>query len=78
MAKTLAGATVVDTPAALAEEAADLFVRTAADAITGRGRFMVALAGGATPRGLYARLEAEPFRARMDWHRTWVSFGDER
>ena len=78
MAKTLAGATVVDTPAALAEDAADLFVRIAADAITERGRFMVALAGGATPRGLYARLAAEPFRARMDWHRTWVFFGDER
>ena len=78
MAKTLAGATGVDTPAALAEEAADLFVRAAADAITGRGRFMVALAGGATPRGLYARLAAEPFRSQMDWRCTWVFFGDER
>jgi len=78
MAKALGDVAIVDTPAVLAEEAAALFVRSAADAISDRGRFVVALAGGATPRGLYTTLAAEPARARVDWRRTWVFFGDER
>lgn len=78
MAKALADVTVVDTPAALAGEAAELFVRVAAGAVADRGRFMVALAGGSTPRGLYTRLAGEPFRSRVSWPHAWVFFGDER
>ncbi len=78
MAKTLGDVTIVETPAALAGEAAELFARSAAEAIGDRGRFVVALAGGATPRGLYTRLAGEPTRSRVDWRRAWVFFGDER
>jgi 6-phosphogluconolactonase len=78
MDKALADVTVVATPAALAEEAAERVVTIAAEAIGARGRFTMALAGGATPRGLYTRLAAEPFRSRLDWGRTWVFQGDER
>ena len=78
MAKALGGVAIVETPAALAAEATELFVRSAAEAIGDRGRFAVALAGGATPRGLYTTLAGEPARARVDWRRTWVFFGDER
>lgn len=78
MAKALGGVAIVETPAALAAEATEVFVRSAAEAIGDRGRFAVALAGGATPRGLYTTLAGEPARSRVDWRRTWVLFGDER
>jgi 6-phosphogluconolactonase len=78
MEKALADVTVVATPAALAEEAAQRVLTIAAEAIGARGRFMLALAGGDTPRGLYTRLAAEPFRPRLDWARTWIFQGDER
>jgi 6-phosphogluconolactonase len=69
---------VVDTPAALAERAAEALVTAAAEAIAARGRFTVALSGGATPRDTYRRLAEAPFRERMAWDRVWVFFGDER
>jgi 6-phosphogluconolactonase len=78
MENASADVTVVATPAALAEEAAERVVIIAAEAVGARGRFSMALAGGATPRGLYTRLAAEPFRSRLDWARTWIFQGDER
>ena len=70
--------TVAETPAALAEAAARLIVETAREAVAARGRFTIALAGGATPRETYARLSHPPLRESMPWDRTWVFFGDER
>jgi 6-phosphogluconolactonase len=70
--------TIVPDADALAEAAARLIADTAAEAIDARGRFMWALAGGATPRATYATLALPPFRERVDWRRTWVFFGDER
>jgi 6-phosphogluconolactonase len=59
----------------LARLAADRVRVLAGDALAARGRFRVALAGGSTPRALYAHLSA----ARdLDWSRTDVFFGDER
>jgi len=69
---------VADDPAALAEVAARLIVDTARAAVAARGRFLVALAGGGTPRASYERLTQPPFVATMPWDRTWVFFGDER
>ena len=62
---------------ALSRAAAELLVRDTADAISRRGRFALALAGGSTPRALYQLLAGE-FRARIDWGRADVFFGDER
>ncbi|MBI5141967.1 MAG: 6-phosphogluconolactonase [Nitrospirae bacterium] len=42
------------------------------------GRIPVALAGGATPEGLYRLLAAEPWRSRIDWERIDFFWGDER
>ncbi|MBI2492907.1 MAG: 6-phosphogluconolactonase [Candidatus Rokubacteria bacterium] len=70
--------TIVADADALAETAARLVVETAREAVRRRGRFTIALAGGATPRETYARLAAPPWRARVAWDRTWVFFGDER
>ncbi len=78
MAAPVANVRVVGDSAALAEEAAERFAGAATDALRQAGRFRVALSGGATPRGLYARLAAEPFRSRVDWERVHVFWGDER
>jgi 6-phosphogluconolactonase len=67
-------------PAALARAAAEEFARLAGEAVRERGAFSVALAGGSTPRRLYALLadEGAPFRGLVPWQRTRVFFGDER
>jgi 6-phosphogluconolactonase len=70
--------TVVDTTSALAEVAAGLIVECACGAVAARGRFAIALAGGATPRETYSQLATSPSRESMPWDRTWVFFGDER
>jgi 6-phosphogluconolactonase len=58
----------------LADAAARRFIDAANAAIEARGEFLVALAGGSTPRGVYARLATEP----LDWPRIVVVWGDER
>lgn len=70
--------TVLDDPDALADTAAHRIADAATEAIAARGRFTIALAGGATPRATYARLALAPCCDRVDWSRTWVFFGDER
>lgn len=65
-------------PAALAEAAAERVIRAADAALTARGRFTIALAGGSTPAGLYRLLGRPPYRDRIAWERTLVCFGDER
>ncbi len=64
--------------AALARHAAERFVASARAAIAARGRFAVALAGGATPRETYALLATPEFAAQVEWARVHVFFGDER
>lgn len=40
--------------------------------------FSVALAGGRTPRGMYARLAQDPYRALIPWAALHLFWGDER
>ncbi len=70
--------TVLDDAPALAQAAARLIVEAAVEAVAARGRFLVALAGGATPRDTYGQLALPPLRDVMPWADTWVFFGDER
>ena len=65
-------------PADIAVAAAERFVAAAAAAVAARGRFTVALAGGSTPKALYARLASPARAARVDWTRVHVFWGDER
>ena len=62
----------------LAAHAADQIVQIAQEAIRVRGRAMVALAGGSTPKKSYRLLAQPPRRGRMDWAHTYLFFGDER
>jgi 6-phosphogluconolactonase len=47
-------------------------------AIAARGRFLLALSGGSTPRRLYELLSRPPFLEGIDWSRVHVFWGDER
>jgi 6-phosphogluconolactonase len=61
-----------------AREGADEFVRLARAVIHERGRFVVALAGGSTPRRMYQLLAEAPYRDRVEWPRVEFVWGDER
>jgi len=63
---------------AVSEAAAARVVARAAAAVTARGRFLVALAGGATPARTYERLAGPPHRERLPWGNVEIFFGDER
>ncbi|MFZ5451006.1 MAG: 6-phosphogluconolactonase [Thermodesulfobacteriota bacterium] len=62
----------------LSRAAAELFARLAAEAVSTRGRFSVALSGGSTPRRTYEILAQPPFREEIPWDRLHVFWGDER
>lgn len=70
--------TVLPSAAALAEAAADRIVASARNAIRRRGRFMVALSGGSTPRLVYPLLASPPRVDAVDWSRVSFFWGDER
>lgn len=69
---------VFDTPSALMREAANLVVESAANSIAARGRFTWTLAGGSTPRSLYALLARPPHVDRISWDSVHFFWGDER
>lgn len=62
----------------LAREAAARLVGLAAEAVAARGRFVVALSGGSTPRPTYGLLAGEPLADQADWPYVHVLWGDER
>src|SRR5262245_18047330 len=62
----------------MADTGAAVFVAVANEAIDARGVFRRALAGGSTPRDLYARLAAEDRRGQLRWASVEFFFGDER
>lgn len=57
---------------------ARLLLAVACRSVRRRGRFVVALAGGNTPRPLYRLLATSPWKERFPWGETWVFWGDER
>ena len=65
-------------PVALADEAAGCFVASALEAMLERGRFIVALSGGSTPKTTMQLLAEPPYRDEIDWGRVHVAWGDER
>jgi len=61
----------------LSHDAAHLFIEQAANSITERGRFLVALNGGNTPVRLF-QLLANEFKNKVDWNQVHIFWGDER
>src|SRR5215469_18692432 len=68
-----------DNPTTLAQRAARLFYEATESAIGDpqRGRFLVALSGGSTPRALHQVL-VELYRDLIPWERVQVFWSDER
>src|SRR5438876_1247789 len=69
---------VLPDPAAVAVDAAQIFVEASEAAIELRGRFSAVLSGGNTPRLLYQLLAAPQYQSQIDWPNIDVFFGDER
>jgi len=69
---------VFDTTEELFQTAARSFMELAREAIAQRDRFVVALAGGSTPRRLYELLADRPYREQIDWPRLEIFWNDER
>jgi 6-phosphogluconolactonase len=66
---------IVPDAEALFSAGAREFVKAAQEAVRTKGRFDVALSGGSTPKGLFARLAANP---DVPWDRVHFFWGDER
>jgi len=62
-------------PAGLAERSVDVLEVLGAKAIEQYGRFILSLAGGSTPRDVYAYWAAH---TQLDWSKVVLVFGDER
>ncbi len=69
---------VVETAAALADRAAHLFGEIVGAAVAARGRSVVALAGGSTPRKMHVLLGHAPFSSTIPWNKVHLFWGDER
>ena len=64
--------------AAIAGRAADKFIDAAISAVKEKSSFRVALAGGSTPKALYALLVSDALRGQLPWEKMQLFFGDER
>lgn len=62
-------------PESLATRCVDVLEVLGGKAMEKYGRFIVALAGGSTPRGIYAQWARQ---TRLDWSKVVILFGDER
>lgn len=62
----------------MARRAAQAFVGNAQMAIDARGKFVVALSGGSTPKALYETLAMPEYKLKVRWGKVHVFWGDER
>ena len=69
---------IKDDPILLAKQAAKIFASIAKRSIGKRGRFVVALSGGSTPRRMHKMLAKEPFIRTIPWGKTHIFWVDER
>jgi 6-phosphogluconolactonase len=74
----MADITVYPDHLSLVDGAAAFIAGLAVEYIVARGRFMLALSGGSTPRPIYARLAAADHAERINWGKVHVFFSDER
>ena len=69
---------IAETPADVAQQAAEWVADYAELVLQQRDRFTIALSGGSTPKALHKLLAQPPLRDRIDWSRVHVFWGDER
>jgi ribose 5-phosphate isomerase A len=69
---------VLEDPTAVVEAAARFVAEHMEAAVAERGRCVLALSGGLTPRPLYQRLASPPYKGSLPWDRTWLFLADER
>ncbi|MCU7616318.1 6-phosphogluconolactonase [Chryseobacterium sp. PBS4-4] len=69
---------VVDNLDQLYKETADLFSNLAADSIQKRGKFVVALSGGTSPKSVFELLATESYAERIEWNKIYFFWVDER
>jgi 6-phosphogluconolactonase len=62
----------------LASRGAELFKAAARDYVDQRGRFVAALSGGSTPRGMHRLLASPPAITEVPWEHTHLFWVDER
>src|SRR3569833_1045726 len=80
MSTTNGSGVVLARPSLVAGTAAsaDALGTAAAQAIAARGRFLLVLSGGSTPKALFELLATPAYAGRIDWSRTEVFWSDER
>lgn len=69
---------IKDGPNQLAKLAANRFTAAAKSCVGENRRFMVALSGGSTPRGMHRLLAEEPYCSDIPWKKTHIFWVDER
>jgi 6-phosphogluconolactonase len=70
---------VLPDSAAITRRAADEFLKCVNEAVATKGSFIVALAGGSTPKALYSMLSDDPaYSSKIPWNKLHFFFGDER
>ncbi len=69
---------IYPTPETLIQESAHQVMQIAREAADARGRFVVALSGGSTPKGLFQQLTEDPYRTLIPWVKTHLFWVDER
>jgi 6-phosphogluconolactonase len=62
----------------VASDVARRFIDIASASVNRHGRFIVALAGGSTPKHLYQLLATDELRNQVDWNSVHAFLGDER
>jgi 6-phosphogluconolactonase len=67
-----------ENPADLFSWTAGFFAQKSKECVTGRGRFVVALSGGSTPRPVHRLLSQEPYRSEIPWEDIHIFWVDER
>ncbi len=63
---------------ALSSAAANLVLDCALSSFNARGRFILALSGGFTPKQLFSFFAADPWRRKLPWSKTHLFWVDER
>jgi 6-phosphogluconolactonase len=69
---------VFETGAKLDKAAAEYIITIAKKSILERGKFIIALSGGETPKGIYSLLAIPYFSTQIEWNKTFIFWGDER